>query len=208
MNSVILIPAYQYIEPETDEILRRLETRYGWRIERRFGGSAIDVARCAIATWAVLQGFEWIYWIDSDIHFAVRDFQTLSEMDGPFCCAPYQQRQANGSINVLSENEIPKETRGIVEVEAAGFGFVKSHRSIYEAMVQKLTVCKQTPDSGPFIPFFQPRIWLRPDGRHCYYGEDYSFCLHARELGFNLKANFDIEIGHIGRYAFRLKENL
>lgn len=157
-----------------------------------------------MATWAFLRGYEWLYWIDSDIQFSIHDFERLRDFGGEFCCAPYQQKQPNGGIAVLGNAD--SSSRGLMPVEAAGFGFMKTHRSIYEKMSLSLPVCQQYENAPPLIPFFQPRWWQRPDGRTVYYGEDYSFCLHAGQLGFQLQANFDIEIGHIGRYAYRVRE--
>lgn len=201
-SSVILVPTYKSIEPECEDMLRKLEAR-GFRVERRFGFSAIDGARAHLATWAILRGYEWLYWIDSDIQFSMADFGLLEREGGKFSCGPYQQKQPGGSIAVLGDTN--QSSRGLIPVRAAGFGFMKTHRSIYEAMMKDLPVCRQTPTSEPLVPFFQPR-WWPIDDRTIYFGEDYSFCLHAEKLGFQLLANFEIQIGHIGRYAYRIRE--
>lgn len=200
-NSVILVPTYKYIEPETEKGLRALESR-GYRVERRFGLSSIDAARSILATWAWLEGFEWLYWIDSDTDFDVKDFESLESMAGLFSCAPYQVKLPGGRIAALGEFDAL--TTGIVEIDAAGCGFMKTHRSIYEALSKTIPMCQQS-YATQLIPFFQPGIWEK-DGIKIYHGDDYSFCLRAKDLGFKLMANFDIEIGHIGRYAYRIRE--
>ncbi len=205
-NSIILVPSYRYIEPETDEQLRKLEA-LGWQVERRFGMSAIDGARAQLATWAFIRGYDWLYWIDGDTDFDVQSFLTLSAWNEALCCIPYSIKGSGGLIAV--KGQVDEFTRGIVELEAAGFGFIKTHHSIYAKMSDGLPMCQQSPGSvEPLIPFFQPRWWKEADGREVYYGEDYSFCLHARSLGFKLYANFDVEIGHIGRWSFRVRDPL
>ncbi len=203
-NSIILVPTYKAIEPETEESLKKLEA-LGWKVERRFGMAAIDGARALMATWAIVRGYEWLYWIDSDIEFDVQNFVSLVEWHEALCCAPYAIKQSGGLIAARASGVLD----GIVELEAAGFGFMKSHCSVYIRMAEKLPTCQQTVGSSErLIPFFQPRWWKEDDGRSVYYGEDYSFCLHARQLGFKLYGNFDNEIGHIGRWAFRIKDPL
>lgn len=208
-NSIVLVPTYRFIEPETDVSLKRIEA-LGWKVERRFGMSSIDGARAQMASWAFLRGYEWLYWIDADTDFDPQDFVSLSVWNEAFCCAPYSIKGSGGLIAARSSGVINEMTRGSVELEAAGFGFMKTHHSIYARMAERLPVCQQTPDAAeqPLIPFFQPRWWKEPDGRSVYYGEDFSFCLHARQLGFKLYGNFDIQIGHIGRWAFRIRDPL
>lgn len=206
-KSVILVPTYRYIEPETESALRELERR-GFEVWRRFGFSAVDGARAKLATEAYFAGREWLYWIDSDMHFRVSDFLQLEAHNRSLCCAPYSMKGAGGRIAV--KGFVTEKSRGLTEVEAAGFGFMKTHRSIYDAMIKDgLPLCVQDPDGGrKLYPFFQPRWWREADGRDVYYGEDFSFCLHARQLGFQLFADFDIQIGHIGSWSFKIRQPL
>ncbi len=207
-NSIILVPTYKAIEPETEASLKKLEA-LGWKVERRFGMAAIDGARAMMATWAFMRGYEWLFWIDSDIEFDVQNFVTLAEWDEALCCAPYAIKGSGGMIAARADHWLDCTTAGIVELEAAGFGFMKTHASVYIRMAQTLPTCQQASGNvEKLIPFFQPRWWKENDGRSVYYGEDYSFCLHARQLGFKLYGNFDIEIGHIGRWSFRIRDPL
>lgn len=207
-NSIILVPTYRTIEPETDESLKKLEA-LGWKVERRYGMPSIDGARAMMATYAFMRGHEWLYWIDSDMQFEVADFIGLVEMHHSLCCVPYAIKGSGGMISARAPIILDHNTRGIVELDAAGFGFMKTHASIYIRMAEVLPACQQANGNVErMIPFFQPRWWKEEDGRSVYYGEDYSFCLHAKQLGFKLLANFDIEIGHIGRWAFRIRDPL
>jgi hypothetical protein len=99
-NSVILVPVYKDCEPETRESLYWLDNA-GWRVEFRHGGSAIDGQRSTMATWAIQHGFEWLFWVDSDIHFAPTDFMALVETEGDFVCAPYMRKTPMGTLALL-----------------------------------------------------------------------------------------------------------
>ena len=225
-NTVILVPCYKYLEPETEQALVELKRR-GWTLEVRYGFAAIDAARSIMASWALHQGFENLFWIDSDIGFTWRDFQSVAQSPERFCCGPYMVKQMQGSIGVLPrEGEvIDCTTRGVRQIRGAGFGFMKTHKSIYEAMtkglprtddngttvldgfkVEPVPTCHEFRDQPPFWPFFQPRVF-EINGFNRYYGEDYSFCLLAEKLGFKLFANFDTDLVHIGRYGFRWRQD-
>lgn len=193
--------------------LNELEKR-GWQVECRYGMSSIDGARARLATWAVLRGYKWLFWIDGDIGFSAAQFLQFAEDTGQqFECVPYMMKSKNAHAAVAGYPDGPdinRRTRGKFRIQAAGFGFMKTHRAIYEAMIDDgLPTCQNNPNGPPIIPFFQPRWWPALDGsnRQAYYGEDYSFCLHAEKLGFQLIANFDIDIMHIGRYGYRIRED-
>jgi len=225
-NTVILTPCYRYLEPETGQGLVELKQR-GWTSHVGYGFSAIDGARSVLASWALRQGFENLFWIDSDIGFTWRDFELVAQSPERFCCGPYMNKQAQGSIGVLplDGDVIDRTTRGVRQIRGAGFGFMKTHRSIYEAMikgrrgaddngtsasdgfaVEPVPPCENAAGQPPFWPFFQPRISGSKPTRQ-YYGEDLSFCLLAEKLGFKLYANFDTDLMHIGRYGFRWRQD-
>lgn len=209
-RSIVIVPAYRYIEPETEAGLRAVE-KLGIKVERRFGNSAIDQARNQAASWVLTrpQGYEDIFWIDSDTHFDVDDFTVLA--GGPsFSFIPYQTKVANGGIAAMPMRGqvFDRASSGWLEARACGFGFVKTHRSIFDALIQTVPMYQNSPEARPNWAFFQPAIWELTDfaPRKCYYGEDFSFCFRAREAGFKLMGNFDRNIGHIGRYAYRIQD--
>jgi hypothetical protein len=58
----------QQVAPGCEQGLRQLEAM-GYPVWRVYGFAAIDVARCRIATKALLGGFQELMWIDADIDF-------------------------------------------------------------------------------------------------------------------------------------------
>ncbi len=225
-NTVILVPCYKYLEPETEQGLVELKRR-GWTAEVRHGLAAIDAARSIMASWALQQGYENLFWIDSDIGFTWRDFQLVAQFPDRFCCGPYMLKQMQGGIAVmpLDGEVVDCTTRGVKQIRGAGFGFMKTHRSIYEAMIKGLPrtdlngttvspgfivepvpACEDSHGQSPLWPFFQPRIF-EINGKKGYYGEDFSFCLLAERLGFRLYADFDTDLVHIGRHGYRWRQD-
>lgn len=73
---VVLVPVGGAIEAGCEEGLRELERR-GHPVRRVRGYSAIDAARCQMATDALNDGFEELMWIDSDVVFDPNDIDKL-----------------------------------------------------------------------------------------------------------------------------------
>lgn len=202
-GSVILVPTYNNIEHETEASLQALEKR-GWEVWRQHGLSSVDLARSIMASRAYLAGYDWIYWIDSDMLFEPSDFEKLAAWNEPFCCAPYAMKGSGGRL-AIEYPTTSSSNEHIIKVSAAGFGFMKTHRLIYDAMSRSLPTCFNY--ERPMFPFFQPGVWEK-NGQKVFYGEDYNFCFKAREAGFELYADFSIKIGHIGRWAFMVDNPL
>lgn len=193
---IVLVPTYRYIEPECESGLRELERR-GVRVERRYGHSAIDRARSYLATWAYLTGFQQIMWIDSDVSFRPSDAEKLLASPEKLICGVYALKNDSGVAASNGEN-------------LAGMGFMKTHWDIYDAMRHSLPLCQQSDSPNSLMyPFFQPRWWphLTRD-KPIYYGEDYSFQLHAAELNFPLVIDRDIQLGHVGPYRYMIKDQI
>lgn len=201
-NTIILVPCYKALEIPTQEGILELQSK-GWTVEVKYGHSAVDQARNVMASSALQRGYENTFWIDSDIAFTYRDFSMVAESPDRFVCAPYMIKAMQGIIAVMGPEDYTRETRGVKQVLAAGFGFMKVHRSIYTSMIDSgvMPTCQNAPNSQPFWPFFQPFV-TEIDGFNKYYGEDYSFCIRANQHKHKLWCNFDTRVRHVGSYAF------
>ena len=71
-KTIILVPVGSNIEPACDYALRELE-KDGVKVYRKYGFSAIDQGRCVMAQQAINDGYEHLFWIDSDISFHIGD---------------------------------------------------------------------------------------------------------------------------------------
>ena len=90
-SCVVLVPVGHRIEPGCEAGLRELEAQ-GYEVRRVYGHSAIDGARCQMATDALADGFDELLWIDSDIEFAADDVARLRAYGEPVVCGLYAKK--------------------------------------------------------------------------------------------------------------------
>jgi len=201
---VVLVPFNGMIHPECERGLKELERR-GYPVWRTPGYAAIDLARCQLATDALLDGFEETLWIDSDIGFDPDDVTLLRLHMLPIVCGVYVKK----GEKALTCEMIPStqniqfgETGGLVELLYAATGFLLIRREVYLGIQKhlKLPTCNEL-FGKPLLPFFMPMIRPHDDG-HWYLGEDFAFSERARQSGFKIYADSSIRLWHIGWYRY------
>lgn len=198
-KTVILVPVSHHIEPATDDALRKLE-EMGYVVWRRYGWSAIDQGRCAMAQEALDAGFEHLFWIDADIAFWPHDVQKIINLGLPFVSAPYSVKGWPAlTTEFKDENVVLGETGGLYEVNYAATGFIYTHRSVYEKMATDLKMEKVKIWGGQYnvYPYFYPML---VNGE--YLGEDFAFCYRCRQIGIELYSDTRIRLSHIGKYSY------
>jgi len=204
---VIVVPVYGHIEPACEDGLREAE-RAGYMVWRRSGGAAIDVARNRLATMALDQGFEEIFWVDSDIAFEVSAIDRLRAHEAPLIAAPYPKKATPAfSFHFAGRHLTLGDAGGVIEVDFASTGFLCTRREVYERMIalHRLPRCNEV-FGDPFYPFFQPRIIELGTG-HWYLAEDFAFSHRARECGYRVLYDLSVRIWHIGTYAYSWEDS-
>jgi hypothetical protein len=201
---VVLVPVGSHVEPDCEKGLRALEDR-GYEVRRVRGYAAIDQARSQMATDALADGFDDLMWIDADVGFDAADVDRLRASGHPVVCGIYPKKNAR----TLACHLLPGTTTvhfgargGLTEILYAPTGFLLTHRTVYERIVEHeaLPVCNQRFPT-PIVPYFLPL--LVPDGEgHWYLGEDFAFCERARRSGFAIMADTTIRLWHVGSYRF------
>jgi hypothetical protein len=89
------------------------------------------------------------------------------------------------------------------KVETAGFGFILIRRKVFEAVYEH---CKHEEfitvkgfnlgwETMPFMPFVY---------KGTYNGEDGSFCIRAKQCGFDTWVDPSVLLGHMGSYPFTI----
>ena len=73
----------------------------------------------------------------------------------------------------------------LLNVDVTGFGCILIKRKVFE----------EFPEGNAFLKIFSGSI-------NDNLGEDWSFCIRARKLGFNIYVDTSIPIGHIGKYIY------
>jgi len=141
-STVILVPVGHHIEPAVDDALRKLESM-GYTVWRKYGWSAIDQGRCAMAQEALDAGFEHLFWIDADVVFWPYDVEKLISHGFTFMSAPYSVKGWPVLTTQFKNKNVQLgENGGIYEVNYAATGFMYTHRSVYEKMAKELNMEK------------------------------------------------------------------
>lgn len=205
----IAIPIAQLVDPKTLQSMMSLcaySVAHGIKINH-IGVTErcmIDDARNTLTEAFLRTPTEWLFWMDSDMTFPpdtlVKLFDAAEQKDAKLVTGVYYQRlgmnypclwtrgEVTESGEVTGEGDprskynkylasfaiIHPDKKELFKVHSAGFGCVLSHRSIYEVM---------------------ERPWFRFLYKTC--SEDFFFFVNAKELGFDLWAVPDIELGHI-----------
>lgn len=155
-------------------------------------GSLVYEARERLAGIAVDGEYDYVLWLDSDMMFPSTLMLDLIAQDKDFISGvaaarrpPYNPcifRQTDKGLDFIKDFG-----DRLLEIDGCGFGVVLMKTQILKESFEKYKTCFQP------IPGF---------------GEDLSFCIRAKNLGYTLFADPNIEIGHIGKtviskYAFR-----
>ncbi len=201
-KTVIIVPVAHRIEPATDECLRQLEKR-GYTVWRKYGFSAIDQGRCALAQEALDAGFDAIFWIDSDIAFWEYDVDNLINSGYDFITAPYTVKGWPSLTTEFKEDlsHINMGEHGrIYEVNYAATGFMYTHRRVYEEIVKHYNMSKVKIWGGQYnvYPVFFPHIGEENN----YLGEDFAFCHRARTAGIKIYSDTRVRLSHIGNFSY------
>lgn len=159
-------------------------------------GANITNARNEIVERALkLPNLDWLWWIDTDMVFPPDTLERLIETAHPEkrpivggLCFSLQngnrarptiyQIRADGRVGV--QWDYPPNT--LVEVDATGTGCLLVHRSVFEAMAGK--------HNAAFPWFMESALGDLP------IGEDITFCLRARTLGFPIFVDTRVKVGH------------
>lgn len=158
-------------------------------------GSLIYNSRNDLATIAIEQGADFIFWLDSDMVFGsdtlVRMMKLYQEgagdiltglyfrRVGPFSPVLYKELMldADGNATYTEFDEIPDEP---FEVAGCGFGCVLMPTSIAIDVLAK------------YGTMFNPIQGT---------GEDLAFCWRARESGYKIVCDPSIRLGHVGHHV-------
>lgn len=208
---VILMPVSGAMEWATEIVLIDLMQR-GYAIQKIYGCANVDIARSQLASDALRQGFEELFWVDSDIGFSADDFERLRAHDLPLVCALYPKKLKEGGLAAILEDDTETlvfgEQGGLMEIKWAGTGFLYTKRCVYEDIKVKLDlpdcmIGRKDVISPYFMPFVIPGPRVNGDKETwLYLGDDTSFCERARQVGYKIYADTTIRLDHIGKYRY------
>lgn len=169
-------------------------------------GMPIDVTRESMVKTALEAGFEWIFFLDSDVILPKDALQKLFSHNQPLISGMYKAKKPNGFFwSSWMKGKTPEGKDAFVpvaswngrlfEVDVVGTGCLLIHRSVFEGIRAKTDV-----------PFF---VWGKernialldkmniPDPMMREVSEDFWFCLLAKYCGFKVIVDGEVQCGHL-----------
>ena len=193
MKTLIAIPAMDMVHTLFFQSMWALRKPPGTDLALT-SSSLIYDARNQLADQAISGGYTWVLWLDSDMKFEPDLLEKMLEQANaghPFVCGLFFTRKAPVRPCVYSVLDCHEGTPicipckhwddGPFEAQACGFGAVLTSVNLLRAVRDKF--------GQPFTPV---------QG----FGEDFSFCLRARELGVMPWCDPSIRVDHIGISIF------
>lgn len=156
-----------------------------WHIIRR---TFIHTARNSFVREAIKNDFDYIWWVDDDCLIPVNNniLPRLISHDKDIVVTPYFLRRPPFKPGVLRASDFrDHRTYQNLEIEDLNKGLIEVDGGGTHCMLTKVSMFKKLP-----LPYF-----ALPE-----YGgtEDMYMCLKAKECGFKVFCDSDIEAGHIG----------
>lgn len=191
MKILLAIPSARYVETECFVSLFEMEKTGD--IELLIPNSySIDVARNVIARYAEEHKFDYILWVDSDMILPKDTLTRLIKYDKDLVAGVYAYKLLNNERVVakrhngedykdLTIKEI-QESKGLIDIDAVGFGCVLTKVSMFEKI------------DYPYFIYTQEM------------GEDVYFCAKAKNAGFKLLLDTDLICGHKGTVNYDIKK--
>lgn len=145
--------------------------------------------------------YDKVFWIDSDVSWTIDNFRTILESELDIVGGMYQTTpdgrvavakfDLDGNPTVVREQDFIFEEERFIEVYGLGFGFIAMKQGVFEA-------CSR--------PWFYMRSirWPHLDF-DTNLGEDYSFCVNAREAGFKVWLDLNVKVKHHKEIIYELR---
>lgn len=168
------------------------------------------VANCSVIEWArdeIIDLFlespcNALFCIDSDMVWEPEQFIRMLVLNQihPVVCASYPAKKdaVTYYINRDENEELVPDEMGLVEVWGVGLGFTVIRREVIDKLVGKSERVKDEITGREFASVF--RVGAVNGGRR---GEDMAFFSDIRDLGYKVKLDPSIDLGHIGRKVYR-----
>lgn len=195
---MILVPAMEMVNAEFAQHLAMAAAQLvanGIKINCAFNiGSVITIARRNLTDIFMNSGFDYAWWVDSDMKFPIDAPIRLLNRGVPLVGCNYRRRRfpnpgftgMMGQPGNFTELVTDDNSPAMQDVDVLPHGCVMVHRSVYEKIPQP-----------HYIQDFDSNLNLE-------IGEDIYFCRKAREAGFQVWCDHELskEISHIGIFHY------
>jgi hypothetical protein len=204
-NAVVLLPSYGGILGHHAFALSKINCEQVFLF-----GAPIDQARCYMISEA-MNNFpekDVFIFIDSDISFTAADLQKLSDdcnrtkeiVSG---CYVLKTDNTNRIVANIDSTQPIDRSDGLIPCSRIGMGFAAIHRLAIERIRLNMDTCNLPRSTGMTVlhPLFIPMIHNGD-----YLGEDYAFCVRAKEAGVNIWLDSNILLTHWGVKGYQLQK--
>ena len=209
----VLVPHMGEVSSEWAVSLKNLQCPDGSQVFFS-RGMPIDVTRDQMVRDILKDGFEWIFFLDSDVIAPANTIQTLLSHNLPLVCGVYDAKKKEGFYPAMwirtkmeekdaQGNVTIKEAFGaisgwqgrLIKVDVTGTGCMLVHKSVFEKIREKTQ-----------LPFF---LWTKernrtllptdlPDPLMYDVSEDFFFCMLAKHFaGIDVVIDTEVRCGHI-----------
>lgn len=188
---LVCVPCLDKTDTEFVRCLTSLESVGDTRLQL-MSGSLVYASRDKLAQQAIEGGYDYLMWLDSDMIFPpslLRDlYADLQETGEHMICGIFFRRKPPYTPVIyktirlglpgegVSEEYLDYPKKSVFEVDACGFGAVLMSGKLLKDVVDA--------NRTGFIPI--------PG-----YGEDISFCIRAKKLGYKILCDSRINVGHL-----------
>lgn len=194
---------YNYVQ-SLAETLAYLSTRNITYKYVNCQGSPVNLARDKVAAEIMKYSYKKVIWIDSDIGFTPNDFMKLYDSDKDIISGAYLLANGNTSTIVLFpqdrkqgkvellKNDILKMSRP-VKAESVGFGFIAISSNVFGKL------------SKPYFELFNSVLRLGNKEIYLTVGEDISWCIKAKNVGFDIWFDPAVLVNHMKSHNLNWK---
>lgn len=200
MKTMIAIPCMDMMH--TDFVISLTGLRHDGNIKFVYCASSLVYdSRNSLARRAILEGFDRVLWLDSDMKFSSDLLLRLSaDLDEGrdmvaglyvsrkppikpviYSAIGYDHIEGGREVKPFAKQYYDYPTDTIFEVGACGFGAVLMNTSLLEEVEKAYGL--------PFAPVIG-------------FGEDLSFCIRVQELGRKMYCDSRVKVGHVGMIAY------
>lgn len=205
MKIMVAIPAYDgklHVETVMSLLAENViaaSRGYHMVVRYNLGNSILPRARNKLVAEFLASDCTDFFFIDGDLGWEAGKLCDLCERDEDIVGGVYPTKvdKLNFPVRWLKKDELWAEN-GVIEVEGISTGFMRIKRRVLEALVSDDLAYEESTLEGK-------KAWAIFDfglmnGQ--YYGEDFIFCMRAREKGFRVWLDPEIGFDHVGYKAF------
>lgn len=187
--------------------------------------SLLARGRNHIAQVAIKEKYDKLFFIDADSGWTEQQFLTICYSPFPivaglvplktfpivFNYLPFKddEQYFTNAMRTPESTRRMREAKGMSEIPVAYVG--TAFLCIDKQVLNKLTETEDTYQyPNPFNGQQETHWNFFSEGpmHGQYLSEDWSFCEKARQAGYDIRANFDVQINHVGRYVYRTMNNV